>query len=229
MATSELESFVRKFTLLCRSGITANLQAKTNAGKVWVSLHAELGPVQHSHHRHHGPARERRRARRATARAEQVAAQAAEQVAAQAAELAMAAEQAAALSSPNPDAAAQASVSIPASPNAAEQVALLPPPTPAAQVGHEGHAGHRSVLVPVAALLHVPPLPGESIPQLDGSTMPTPSNLPSKWSCKCCRYEKFFNTEDELQQHHNGPDDRGDPHFLSYEECNICYPWHVWS
>ena len=115
------------------------------------------------------PASERRRA---TARAEKVVAQAAE--------LAMAAVQAAALSSPNPDAAAQASVSTPASPDASVQLALLPPPIPAAQVGDEGHAGHRSVLVPVAAVLHAPLLPGESIPQLDGSPMPTTSNFPSQ-------------------------------------------------
>ena len=229
MAVSELESFVRKFTLLCKSGITANLQAKTHAGKVWVSLDAELGPVQPSpHHRHHGPSREKRLARRAAAR---------EKAAAQAAEPDMAAEQAAGSSPPNPDAAAQA-VLTPASTHAAAQVAVLhTPPVPAAQAGHpshEQHADHRSVLIPavqagipfhVAAVLHGPPDDPHhpkhnvsDIPQLDGSM---PSNIPGQWSCKCCRYETFFHTEDHLQQHHGA-------HMMSYEECNICFTGHEW-
>ena len=54
------------------------------------------------------------------------------------------------------------------------------------------------------------------IPQLDGQCDDI------LWSCRCCGYEKFFDTEEILQQHH----DHG--HMLTYEECNICYPWHVW-
>ena len=56
------------------------------------------------------------------------------------------------------------------------------------------------------------------IPQLDGS-----STLPAdQWSCKCCRYESFYPTEDLLQQHH-------ETHMLGYEDCNICFTCHVWT
>ena len=56
------------------------------------------------------------------------------------------------------------------------------------------------------------------IPQLDGS-----STLPAdQWSCKCCRYESFYPTEDLLQQHH-------ETHMLCYEDCNICFIGHVWT
>ena len=56
------------------------------------------------------------------------------------------------------------------------------------------------------------------IPQLDGS-----STLPAdQWSCKCCRYESFYPTEELLQQHH-------ETHMLGYEDCNICFTGHVWT
>ena len=60
-------------------------------------------------------------------------------------------------------------------------------------------------------------LTGHSIPQLD-----RPSHLPDEWSCKCCSYESFFNTEDQLNHHHKA-------HMLRYEECNICFTGHVWK
>ena len=79
MAVSEIENFARKFILLCQDGVTAKLQAKSFAGKVTVSLSAEFGTEKKSppqKTRHHGPSRERRRLRRAKARAEHAAAQA---------------------------------------------------------------------------------------------------------------------------------------------------------
>ena len=57
---------------------------------------------------------------------------------------------------------------------------------------------------------HVSP----DIPQIDGNTEQT-------WSCKCCTYERFFNTEHQLKQHHDAEHDE-------WEECNWCYPYHVW-
>ena len=49
----------------------------------------------------------------------------------------------------------------------------------------------------------------QNIPQVDGM---------EEAQHECCMFKKFFNTED-----------RGLLHFLDYEECDICYPWHVWS
>ena len=73
---------------------------------------------------------------------------------------------------------------------------------------------------------HVPP----NIPQIDGAMLsPVVEDETQIWSCKCCSFQRFFKTEDELQQHHNSLDDRGLQHMLRYDECNICYPWHVWS
>ena len=41
------------------------------------------------------------------------------------------------------------------------------------------------------------------------------------WVCRCCTYAHCLPTEDDLKQHH-------DNLIFEYEECNICYPWHVW-
>ena len=57
------------------------------------------------------------------------------------------------------------------------------------------------------------------IPQVDGL-----ENAEREWWCYCCTYAKLFDTEELLHQHHDDPD-----HFVTYEECNICYPWHVWT
>ena len=42
------------------------------------------------------------------------------------------------------------------------------------------------------------------------------------WVCRCCTYAHSLPTEDDLKQHH-------DKLIFEYEECNICYPWHVWT
>ena len=65
----------------------------------------------------------------------------------------------------------------------------------------------------------VPDLQPQNIPQLDGQ-----ENVEREWWCYCCEYAKLFETEGLLHQHHDDPD-----HFVTYEECNICYPWHVWT
>ena len=72
--------------------------------------------------------------------------------------------------------------------------------------------------------VHLPQLPPDlqstNIPQVDGQE----EIGDREWWCYCCRYAKLFPTEKLLQQHHDEPD-----HFITYEECNICYPWHVWT
>ena len=73
------------------------------------------------------------------------------------------------------------------------------------------HREVRDVLCPDSQYLTT------SIPQIDGSI-----NLPDQWSCKCCRYERFFHTEDQLQLHH-------ETHMIGYEDCNICFTGHVWT
>ena len=73
MAMSEIDSFVVKFKNLWHSGRNATLTIKSKAGKAEVTLQAELGDAPHppaqlpNHHRvsRNGPARQRRRQRRA--------------------------------------------------------------------------------------------------------------------------------------------------------------------
>jgi len=43
----------------------------------------------------------------------------------------------------------------------------------------------------------------------------------SMWLCQCCHFAHSFETEAELEVHHNTLS-------IEYEECNICYPWHEW-
>ena len=75
MAKAEIDSFILKFKNLLISGRNATLVIKSNAGKAEVSLNVELGQVlpphvQHQHQRSRdGPSRQRRKLRRAEARA----------------------------------------------------------------------------------------------------------------------------------------------------------------
>ena len=79
----------------------------------------------------------------------------------------------------------------------------------------------------------------DTIPQLDGhgeargeapeqlqhedpDTWINPNPSTGLWMCRCCEYAHCFQTEDELRLHH-------DKLIFEYEECNICYPWHVWT
>jgi hypothetical protein len=77
MANQELNSFILKFKNLWRAGKNANLTIKSIAGKAHVSLNVELddNPADLDQHQHgngngsrNGPARQRRRLRRAAAR-----------------------------------------------------------------------------------------------------------------------------------------------------------------
>jgi hypothetical protein len=75
MVVSDLDSFYFKFKNLLHAEKDAILTVKSEAGRVHVSLSADLGHVLSAHPpRHHyprsGPSQQRRRARRAEARAE---------------------------------------------------------------------------------------------------------------------------------------------------------------
>ena len=73
MAMSEIDSFIYKFKHLWKSGRSASLSLKSDAGKAQVTLHVDLDdpqllPVQHPVRSRNGPARQRRRIRRAAER-----------------------------------------------------------------------------------------------------------------------------------------------------------------
>ena len=77
MANCEIESFVRKFKVLCQAGRSATLTISSDAGKASLNLCVDLGVLpeeglQHPHHPHkrsrNGPTRHRRREKRAAAR-----------------------------------------------------------------------------------------------------------------------------------------------------------------
>ena len=79
MFVTELDTFVRKFHQLWNDGLTAHLDLDTHAGNAWVGLRVQLGQVpgpphqpfpQQVQRKVESPARERRRARRAAAKAE---------------------------------------------------------------------------------------------------------------------------------------------------------------
>ena len=67
MAVSEIDTFYFKFKNLCVTGINATLTLHSEEGRAQVTLNADLGPKQQPHGRN-GPARVRRRERRAAAR-----------------------------------------------------------------------------------------------------------------------------------------------------------------
>ena len=73
MAMTEIDSFIFKFKHLWKSGRSASLSIRSDAGKAQVTLHvdlddAQLLPVQHPVRSRNGPARQRRRTRRAAER-----------------------------------------------------------------------------------------------------------------------------------------------------------------
>ena len=73
MASNEIDSFVKKYKVLCQAGRTASLNFSSNAGKVSVILRVELGVLEEGpklppNPSRNGPARQRRRERRAAER-----------------------------------------------------------------------------------------------------------------------------------------------------------------
>ena len=82
MVATELDTFVLKFHQLWKAGQTAHLDLDTCDGQAWVGLRVQLGhvpcPPHHDLHpsfekKKDSPSRQRRRARRASARQEKVA------------------------------------------------------------------------------------------------------------------------------------------------------------
>ena len=73
MTSNKIDSFVKKYKGLCQAGRSASLNFSSNAGKVSVILRVDLGVLEEGTHRppnlsRNGPARQRRRERRAAAR-----------------------------------------------------------------------------------------------------------------------------------------------------------------
>ena len=88
-----------------------------------------------------------------------------------------------------------------------------------------------------------PPRQDDNIPQLDGNTADgeegqedetaeeredeeetewiNPDPATGFWVCRCCYFAHSFTSEENLKEHH-------DTLSMEYEECNVCYPWHVW-
>ena len=74
--------------------------------------------------------------------------------------------------------------------------------------------------------------PQDKLPQLDGNDEEedeefseewiNPNPASGLWTCRCCTYAHTFTTEEELGKHH-------DTLIIEYNECNVCYPWHVWT
>ena len=77
---------------------------------------------------------------------------------------------------------------------------------------------------------HIPQLDGhdhtdaieEQHQQEDQENWINPNPETGLWVCRCCQYAHSFLNEDDLKQHH-------DKLIFEYDECNICYPWHVWT
>jgi hypothetical protein len=208
------------------------------------------GP-QHRLERRAGPSRLRRRARRAQARvlaAEQAATAAVQASASSSVRTSTAADEAASISPPRADKAVQVDVlPVPAAQaghaghpsckiyaditvqavssvtSTAVQVdrpvlGLLPHHTTQGDTLPPPHLPPPAVRVPDAFCPDQDYQDSPGIPQLDGYI---PSN--DEWSCKCCMYETFYRTEDELEKHHDETHS-----FIEYKECNICYNGHVW-
>ena len=222
-----LSIFINKFRSVWQAGTDARLFIECHAGQAWVSLHHHIPrppPPLKQPPRHPGPSRLHRRRRRADARAAEAAVATAE-MAVQTDDVPQTSEvavQAALVVQPNQVPPAEQVDPVPPLP----VYPFLPPP-------HHLHdeVCQDQVYAAAEQVEHRSQQFSSNIPQLDGlmESQVIADQQTHIWSCKCCQYEKFFKTEDELQLHHNTRDDRGLEHFLKYKECNICYPWHVWS
>ena len=241
MNVSVLDTFITKFKLLWQSGHDAHLAVDTQAGQAWVRLDVRLGYIPGPHHQQvhpqhrpqpqhrDGPARRRRRQRRADARA------------AKAADLTnddASVEDAA----PVPSVAETAAQSVPANPSteeAAAQAVLqllpdhvsVPGPSSPEQSGPPPNVPAVQADSPpgwLSALLRQGDACDEFCPDqvyynyLSGISQLDGSSLNDEWMCQCCKYAKFFPTEQILEHHHDNAHDE-------YKECNICYSGHVWT
>jgi hypothetical protein len=182
---------------------------------------------RHRRPRRNGPSQQRRRLRRAVARA--AAAETAEQSVHNAESAAV---KTANMANVDPNAGEAALHPIPSAQVAAE---AFPPPLQPHPRDQNFWSVLRDELCPdkdystaeqgVLSPRYVPHLSHVSslyIPQLDGYRDHDQDQEDDGWCCKCCRYAKLFDAEDNLTQHH-------EVHMVSYEECNICFTRHVWK
>ena len=227
---ANIANTVKLFQEYWRAGTDARLHLECHAGKVWMNLEVHLTcppppppPSQHGSQRpRQSPSRLRRRARRAEARA------AAKAAATEATE----------------NAAVRKEDDRDTDSTAATLPNDIPPPLPANIGVHQHHqaAGEVAGLAVVPDIFcpdtvyhSVPPPPcQDSLPQLDGHAAEeeeqgeqeddwiNPNPVTGSWVCRCCYYAHNFKNEDDLKKHH-------DTLSIEYAECNICYPWHVWS
>ena len=230
---TEATELFKNFQHLWQAGKDSCLNLECHAGQVWLHLQVQLhhppSPQQyHPHPPRQGPSRLRRRARRAEERAK-AAANAAPTPSKSTAEVFAQTDEIQTV-----DAAVQVVMDDHDHllPNHAPQLvhpfpAQQPPPLHDEVCHDQLYAEQAEVNLRQFSPSHRRNDQDANVPQFDGA-MPSPVITDQIWSCKCCRYEQFFQTEDELQLHHNSLDDRGLEHFLPYDECNICYPWHVW-
>ena len=232
------------FTNQWLAGLQPMLSLETGRdGQIWISSRVVAGDVPTSanlvlrrppaeeaghHHRprHHGPSRQRRRLRREAARA--AAAEEAAEKRISVVKTGKASENDDALKDdqalPNYTQVAVAAV------EEALPAKVQPRHLHDQKLGQSDFRSLVDELCPdgvyyaAGQAVQLPPLPPElrstNIPQVDGQE----DVGEREWWCYCCRYAKLFPTEELLQQHHDQPD-----HFIEYEECNICYPWHVWT
>jgi hypothetical protein len=253
LALAVAEKAIREFSNQWLAGLQPQLSLETGPdGQIWVHTRVAAGDVptralivrphdaaaeaqgrcqageapQHHRPRRKGPSYQKRLLRRAAARA---AAATADQAVQTAVETAKPADEAVQPVHPPPQVAAAEAPPPPAQPHQQNLWSVL----------RDELCPDTDYSTAVQAVLprpqpYVPPHMSRAsihhIPQLDGgSTLNYQDQDEDQgeevvWSCKCCRYEKFFDTEDDLHRHHDGPG-----HMLTYEECNICYPWHVWT
>ena len=241
------DDLFRQFQTYWKAGAGARLYLECHAGEVWMNLQIHLyrppppptvqgrqhgsPPDPHPPHQQRSrqsPSRLRRRAKRAQARAAANAA----------------------VNKVTEDVAVQTEDDLfknYSDANISDDVPLHHhhPPLAAvdAIVQHQHQAVVHDVFCPdsdfnlLPAAQAVVPLPTHLtiIPQLDGQGLDTtqdetveeeewinPNPATGLWTCRCCHYAHNFTSEEDLKNHH-------DTLSIEYDECNICYPWHVWS
>ena len=227
LALAVAEKAIREFSNQWLAGLQPQLSLETASdGQIWINSRVAAGDVptqapvvlHHAdaekatrpyHPRRKGPSYHRRLLRRAAARSDAATAAQAVQPADEAVHVQPA--------SPPPHAVAKEAPHPTVQPHQqsvlrdelcpdkdySSAVQVVPPqPPPCAP-----HLGHVS---------------SQHIPQLDGGPNLQDQDEDQGWACQCCRYQHYFETEDDLKKHH-------DTLMITYEECNICYPWHVWT
>ena len=234
----------KQFQIYWQAGTDARLHLECHAGKVWMNLQIHLNhppppppPQRHHQQPRQSPSRMRRRARRAQARAAAAAVnKATEDVAIQTEDnIVHTNDEVRPADSPILH-------SLPANVHVQQHQEV------AGEAARVVNAGHVPCVpdvfcpdrvyhnLPAAAQVVSPPPCQNNIPQIDGHVADVdeeqgdgddqdwinPDPISGMWICRCCYYAHSFMTEDDLKTHH-------DTLTMLYDECNVCYPWHVWS